>query len=46
MNAAQDPDRDKGLREFDRALFSHIGFTISNAVRSFFGAVTHSRIEK
>ena len=44
MNAAQDPDRERGLREFDRALFSHIGFTISNAVRSLIGAVTLSRI--
>jgi acyl-CoA dehydrogenase len=44
MNAAQDPDRAKGLREFDRALFKHVGFTLSNAVRSFFGAVTLSRI--
>ena len=44
MNAAQDPDRAQGLRDFDVALFSHIGFTISNAVRSFFGALTLSRI--
>jgi len=44
MNAAQDPDRARGLREFDRAFFSHVGFTISNAVRSFIGAVTLSRI--
>ncbi len=44
MNAAQDPDRERGFREFDDALFHHIGFTISNAVRSFFGAVTLSRI--
>ena len=44
MNAAQDPDRERGFREFDDALFHHIGFTTSNAVRSFFGAVTLSRI--
>ena len=44
MNAAQDPDRERGFREFDAALFKHIGFTLSNAVRSFFGAVTLSRI--
>ncbi len=44
MNAAQDPDHVKGLRDFDIAFFGHIGFTISNAVRSFFGAVTLSRI--
>jgi acyl-CoA dehydrogenase len=44
MNAAKDPDRKRGMREFDAALFHHIGFTISNAVRSFVGAVTLSRI--
>jgi acyl-CoA dehydrogenase len=44
MNAAQDPDRDRGLREFDLALFGHIRYTVSNAVRSFIGAVTLSRI--
>ncbi len=44
MNAAQDPDRERGLRDFDVALFGHIRFTISNAVRSLFGALTLSRI--
>jgi acyl-CoA dehydrogenase len=44
MNAAQDPDRARALRDFDDALFHHIGFTISNAVRSFFTALTLSRI--
>ncbi|MDP9198906.1 MAG: acyl-CoA dehydrogenase [Pseudomonadota bacterium] len=44
MNAAKDPDRERGMRDFDAALFHHIGFTISNAVRSFVGAITLSRI--
>jgi acyl-CoA dehydrogenase len=44
MNAAKDPDRKRGKRDFDAALFHHIGFTISNAVRSFVGAITLSRI--
>jgi len=44
MSAAQDPDRARGVRDFDRALFGHIGFTTSNAVRSFFTAITLSRI--
>jgi len=44
MNAAQDTDRQRGRRDFDDALFHHIGFTISNAVRSFFTAITLSRI--
>jgi acyl-CoA dehydrogenase len=44
MNAAQDHDHERGKREFDAVLFHHIGFTISNAVRSFVGALTLSRI--
>jgi acyl-CoA dehydrogenase len=35
MHAARNPDREAGLREFDRALFGHLGFGISNATRSF-----------
>ncbi len=35
MHAARNPDRGAGLREFDRALFGHLGFGISNATRSF-----------
>jgi acyl-CoA dehydrogenase len=44
MNAAKNPDHVEGVRDFDAALFGHIGFTISNAVRSFFAAITLSRI--
>ena len=43
MNAARNPDRKQGVDEFDGALFGHIGFTISNAVRSFIMALTHAR---
>ncbi len=46
MNAAQDHDRQRGMRDFDQALFHHVGFTISNAVRSFFTGITLSRIAK
>ncbi|HEY6484192.1 MAG TPA: acyl-CoA dehydrogenase [Steroidobacteraceae bacterium] len=46
MNAARNPDRGRGVEEFDRALFSHIGFTISNAVRSFVMALTHARFTR
>ena len=35
MLAAGDEDKQRGLRDFDRALTSHIGFSTSNAVRSF-----------
>jgi acyl-CoA dehydrogenase len=46
MNAAKNPDRKQGVDEFDSALFGHIGFTISNAVRSFVMALTHARFTK
>ena len=43
MNAARNPDRERGVDEFDRALFGHIGFAISNAVRSLVMALTLAR---
>ena len=43
MNAARDPNREKGVQDFDRALFGHIGFTLSNAVRSLIMALTLAR---
>ncbi|TDK33802.1 acyl-CoA dehydrogenase [Luteimonas terrae] len=44
MKAAQDPDTQRGLEEFDRNLFGHIGFAISNAVRSFWFGLTGAKI--
>jgi acyl-CoA dehydrogenase len=35
MAASRLPDPDEALKEFDRLLFSHVGYSISNAVRSF-----------
>jgi acyl-CoA dehydrogenase len=46
MSAARNPDRAAGVDEFDRALFGHIGFGISNAVRSFIMALTHARFTR
>ena len=46
MTAARSPDRAAGVDEFDRALFGHIGFTTSNAVRSFIMALTHARFTR
>ena len=46
MNAARNPDHVRGIEEFDRALFGHIGFTISNAVRSLVMALTHARFTR
>jgi acyl-CoA dehydrogenase len=43
MNAAKDKDKRRSLHEFDRALFGHIGYTLSNAARSFVMAATLAR---
>jgi len=44
MEAARDTDYEQSLRDFDRYLFGHIGYAISNAARSFFLALTHARL--
>jgi acyl-CoA dehydrogenase len=46
MQAAQNPDPVKRLRDFDTNLFGHIGFAISNAVRSWFFGITSTRFGK
>ncbi len=46
MNAARDPDRARGVEAFDRALFGHIGFTLSNSARSLIMALTHARFTR
>jgi len=43
LHAAGDEDQDRGLIEFDAALFGHIGYAISNMARSFFLALTHAK---
>jgi acyl-CoA dehydrogenase len=43
MNAAKDKDKRRGLREFDAALFGHVGYTLSNAARSLVMGVTLAR---
>ena len=43
MEAARYPDRVRGVRDFDDALLGHIGFTLSNAVRSLIMALTNAR---
>lgn len=44
MQAAQHPDPQVALREFDTNLFGHIGFAVSNAVRSFWFGLTGARL--
>ena len=43
LQAAQDENGERGLIEFDDALFSHIGYAISNMARSLFLALTHAK---
>ena len=43
MNAARNPDRARGVDDFDQALFGHIGFTLSNAARSLVMGLTLAR---
>ncbi|HUG72422.1 MAG TPA: acyl-CoA dehydrogenase [Steroidobacteraceae bacterium] len=45
MQAARSPDGERSVVDFDRALFAHIGFTLSNAVRSVVMALTLARFE-
>lgn len=46
MKAATLEDEGERLREFDRNLFGHIGFAISNAVRSLWFGLTGARFGK
>ncbi|MBI5490247.1 MAG: acyl-CoA dehydrogenase [Deltaproteobacteria bacterium] len=43
MEAAGDRDRQRGLREFDRALFRHAGFLLGNAARAALAAASGGR---
>jgi acyl-CoA dehydrogenase len=42
MQAAQNPDVKKGLVDFDKALWAHIGFTIKNGLRTLWLGMTGS----
>jgi acyl-CoA dehydrogenase len=44
MEAARNPDAKAGIAQFDRALFGHVGFTLSNAMRSLVMALTFARL--
>jgi acyl-CoA dehydrogenase len=46
MNAAKNPDRAAGVRDFDAALMGHMGFAISNAARSLVLGVTLARFTR
>jgi len=42
MEAAKDTDEAQGLKDFDAALFGHVGYAISNAVRSLVLGATYA----
>jgi acyl-CoA dehydrogenase len=44
MQAASNPNQAEGLKQFDLVIFAHFGFTLSNAVRSFFLGLTQARL--
>jgi len=43
VEAVHDEDRQRGRKQFDDALFSHIGFIISNVMRTFWFGITGAR---
>lgn len=46
MKAAALEDRGEGLKEFDKAIFGHLGFTISNKVRACVLGMTNGRLSR
>jgi len=46
MNAAKNADREAGVRDFDAAVMGHVGFAISNAVRSLILGLTSARFTR
>jgi acyl-CoA dehydrogenase len=46
MSAAKNPDHEAGVRDFDAAVMGHVGFAISNAVRSFILGLTSARFTR
>lgn len=46
MQAAENKDKQAGLIAFDRALFAHLGFIISNKSRAFFLALTRGYLAR
>lgn len=43
MHAAQNADGVAGLRDFDAALFAHVGYTVRNGLRALWHGLTGSR---
>lgn len=46
MEAVRNPDKEEGLKAFDKALFAHIGHDIGNFTRCFWHGVTFGRLAR
>lgn len=46
MEALQNDDEIQGMEHFDKALFGHIGFTLSNACRAFIMGITRAKFTR
>jgi acyl-CoA dehydrogenase len=46
LDAANNPDTKQALKEFDHALFGHLGFTLSNMMRSLWFSITAALLVK
>jgi len=44
FQAVEQPDSDGALRAFDEALFSHVGFVLTNFARTLWFGLTHGRL--
>lgn len=44
LRAANDPNDRRGLHDFDNAFFGHVGYLLSNVLRSFWLALTQGRL--
>jgi acyl-CoA dehydrogenase len=46
IHAAENPDHQQGLEQFDYAIWSHAGFLLSNLVRSFWLGLSNTRFTR
>ncbi|MEE9552613.1 MAG: acyl-CoA dehydrogenase, partial [Gammaproteobacteria bacterium] len=46
MQAVAEDDEKMGLKQFDKAIFSHIGFVMSNIVRTFLLGISNARLHR
>jgi acyl-CoA dehydrogenase len=46
MQAVAEDDEVMGLKQFDKAIFAHIGFVMSNVVRTFLLGISNARLHR